>query len=237
MDKLLTLLLAPWLLWQARQVSEHALRLPEAPGVRNGVRGSGAPLGVLVLGDSAAAGVGCASQSEAITGHWINHLASWYKVHWQLLAQSGLNCAQVLQLLKKSQVVVSPVDRVLLSVGVNDVTGRTSPQKWLADIEQMTGYLRQQLGAKTIIYTALPPMHRFPALPQPLHWFLGRRAKMLDALLKKHCRENAGLHHVQIELPFDAEFIARDGFHPSCKGAKAWAQAVIQINPEAKNGV
>ncbi|GGD71050.1 hypothetical protein [Lacimicrobium alkaliphilum] len=76
MDKLLTLLLAPWLLYQGRLVRRHALRLPEASGVRNGARGSGAPLGVLVLGDSAAAGVGCASQCEAITGHWINHLAS-----------------------------------------------------------------------------------------------------------------------------------------------------------------
>jgi lysophospholipase L1-like esterase len=234
MDKLLTLLLAPWLLWQARRVRRYALRLPEASGLRNGVYGSGPPLGVLVLGDSAAAGVGCASQSEAITGHWLNHLASRYRVHWQLLAQSGLNCAQVLQLLKSSPVVVNPVDTVLLSVGVNDVTGRTSPKKWLSDLEQMTGYLRRQLGVKIIIYTALPPMQRFPALPQPLRWFLGRRAGLLDALLKKHCRQHAGLHHVQIELPFDAEFIASDGFHPSSKGAQVWAQAVAKIYLQAK---
>lgn len=234
MDKLLTLLLAPWLLYQGRQVRRHALRLPEAPGLRNGVDGSGSSLGVLVLGDSAAAGVGCTNQSEAISGHWVNHLASGYRVHWQVLAQSGLNCAQVLQLLKNSQLMVDPVDAVLLSVGVNDVTGHTPPGQWLSALEQMTGYLHRQLGAKTIIYTALPPMHRFPALPQPLRWFLGRQAKVLDNVLKNHCREQAGVHHVQIELPFDAGFIAPDGFHPSCKGAEVWAQAVARIYPQAK---
>jgi hypothetical protein len=31
--------------------------------------------------------------------------------------------------------------------------------------------------------SGLPPMHRFPALPQPLRWYIGSRARDFDRAL------------------------------------------------------
>ncbi|KAB0649370.1 SGNH/GDSL hydrolase family protein, partial [Burkholderia diffusa] len=58
---LATAALGPLLLMQGRRVRRVTPRLAEAAGPRDGTAGDGPPLRVLVLGDSAAAGVGVAS--------------------------------------------------------------------------------------------------------------------------------------------------------------------------------
>ena len=62
------LALSPLLLAQGVYVRRVTPRLPEAPGSRSGVAGGGPSLKLLILGDSAAAGVGAASQDEALAG-------------------------------------------------------------------------------------------------------------------------------------------------------------------------
>ncbi len=63
------LALAPVLIVQGRRVRRLALRLPEAAGARAAVAGSGArPLRLLIVGDSATAGVGVARQRDALAG-------------------------------------------------------------------------------------------------------------------------------------------------------------------------
>lgn len=58
----------PILWWQGRRVKRDTPRLPEAAGARVGVSGAGQPLRVLILGDSAAAGVGVSHQDQALLG-------------------------------------------------------------------------------------------------------------------------------------------------------------------------
>src|SRR5690554_3944577 len=96
--KLFMLLLAPWILWQGREVRKNTLRLPEADGPRTGQMGSGRPLNLLILGDSAAAGVGCERQHEALSGQLTAGLAQRFQVSWQLWAKSSLTCAGILTL-------------------------------------------------------------------------------------------------------------------------------------------
>ena len=55
----------PLLLLQAIWVRLRTIKLPEAQGQRTGVCGQGEPLTLLVLGDSAAAGVGTNLQENA----------------------------------------------------------------------------------------------------------------------------------------------------------------------------
>ena len=81
--------LAPLLLWQGRRVRRVTPRLPEPAGPRAGVAGQGAPLRLLVLGDSAAAGVGVARQRDALTGRLLAELSPRHTVHWRLLAHTG----------------------------------------------------------------------------------------------------------------------------------------------------
>lgn len=224
--RFLLMFLAPLLL-QGKRVRANTLRLPEAEGERTGTAGiaSTAPLHALILGDSAAAGVGCYSQSEAVTGQWVSALSVHNYVHWQLIAKSSLTCAGVLELLKNSSMAFEAIDVVLISVGVNDVTRRTPISQWRYDLNAMTDHLKQKLGAHTIIYTALPPMHRFPALPQPLRAFVGGQARRLNKALEEHCIENQNTHFLKLDVQFTTEYMARDGYHPSAKAATLWAKA------------
>jgi hypothetical protein len=68
------LALAPILLCQGKYVRRVTPKLPEADGPRFGEAGVGKPLRLLVLGDSAAAGVGVNTQQEALAGHLVKGL-------------------------------------------------------------------------------------------------------------------------------------------------------------------
>ncbi|RZQ55668.1 hypothetical protein CWI82_09845 [Pseudidiomarina tainanensis] len=232
LQKLSLIVLAPLLIWQGRQVRKNTLRLPEAAGEREGARkssicGKSNHIRLLILGDSAAAGVGCDTQDEAVCGQLVARAAQTYSVDWQLWAQSSLTCAGILQLAQQ-QPETEPFDLVLISAGVNDVTRRTSLTNWRHDLQALTQYLTEQRGAKRIIFTGLPPMHKFPALPQPLRWFVGQQARRLDDALRVHCQQSA-CEYLELDLPFAPEYMAKDGFHPSAKAAKLWADAIQEI--------
>ncbi|MFC0446163.1 SGNH/GDSL hydrolase family protein [Pseudidiomarina halophila] len=243
MHKLFFAIFAPLLLLQGKRVRARTPRLPEAEGARAGFTAGAAPAGekglpllrVLVLGDSAAAGVGCARQEQAVLGQWVAALSEHAEVEWQLVAKSSLTCAQVLKLLRESDLTAKRFDQVLVSVGVNDVTRRTAPKKWQADLAAMTAYLTHQLQAKHILYTALPPMHKFPALPQPLRWLVGEQAKQLNNLLKLHCRQQSNTYYLAFEVPYESKFIAADGYHPSAHAAALWAQTAAKVGFEETN--
>src|ERR1700761_2702487 len=103
--------LGPILLLQARWLRRTALRLPEAAGPRNGIEGEGecdsltAPLRILIVGDSSAAGVGVSSQAEALAQPVAKLLAirTGRPVIWQLVAKSGINTREALDLLTHSE--------------------------------------------------------------------------------------------------------------------------------------
>lgn len=224
MNKWALLFLAPILLYQGHRVKKSTLRLAEPPGERYGTSGTAEPLSLLIVGDSAAVGVGCGRQEDALSGQLVNLLARERQVNWQLIGRSSLTCEDILALLKSSRLKLDRVDTVLISAGVNDVTKHTSVKNWNRALAELTGYLQQRLKAKQIIYTALPPMHQFPALPQPLRWYIGQQAKELDNALKQHCTAHEGVTYLPLDLRFNPELMARDGFHPSSKAARIWAE-------------
>ena len=227
---LATLALAPILLAQGRQVRRAVPDLPEPAGPRQGVVGSGPPLRLLVVGDSAAAGVGARSQDEALSGQLAVALAPTFRLQWRLLAFTGATTADMLQRLRQEP--ASEVDVVLTSLGVNDVTGRVSLGDWRRAQRELIGLLQDRFGARHILLSGLPPMHRFPALPQPLRWYVGSRARDFDrALLKlaasrERC-EFLGLAHEMMEV----DAMAADGFHPGPTIYALWArEAARRIN-------
>ena len=96
------LLLSPVLVAQALATRARLPRLPEAAGEREGEVGGGPLLRLLILGDSSAAGVGVAEQSQALAGVLSAALArlARVRVHWCLVARSGVTSAQCLALLQ-----------------------------------------------------------------------------------------------------------------------------------------
>jgi lysophospholipase L1-like esterase len=222
MHPLLILPLAPLLLLQGLYVRKVTPRLPEPPGARSGEIGQGRNLRLLILGDSAAAGVGAETQTQALSGQLIQKLSGSYRISWQLWAANGRNSAQSLQILE--QAPAESFDAVLISLGVNDVTGGISLDTWRNQQLQLAETLREKFRAQRILFTALPPMHHFPALPQPLRWVLGARAKKFNQTLRAFVATRSDCRVLHFDAPMQPDFMAADGFHPSSVTYGLWAE-------------
>lgn len=223
---LATAALGPLLLLQGRHVRRVTPRLPEPPGPRSGRVGEGAPLRLLVAGDSAAAGVGAASQDEALAGRLVAELSARRALDWRLEARTGYTTADAL-----SHLAALPEDRfdvVVLSLGVNDVTRGLGRARWLARQTALAALLQERFAPRALLFTALPPMHLFPALPQPLRWYLGARARDFNAALADWIPDQPGCHLVTPDFQPDSAHIASDGFHPGPAAYTAWATQVAQ---------
>lgn len=224
---LATLALAPLLVAQGLAVRHRALRLPEADGPRSGTHGQGPRLGLMVLGDSAAAGVGATTQDEALVGQLRDRLARHHRVDWRLVARSGATAADALASLQA--IDRFPIDFAVTSIGVNDVVARTPIRRFRNAVADIVDRLRRD-GARRIVLSGLPPMGRFPLLPNPLRAVLGARSVELDAVLAEVARERGAMH---LGFEFTPEVgpaqMAADGFHPGPVIYREWAAAVAGL--------
>ena len=222
-----TIGLGPVLLAQGRYVRRVTPRLPEPEGLRQGVEGSGPLLRLLILGDSSAAGVGVATQAEALSGRLVAALAPALRVSWKLVATSGLTSAEVLKLLEAEP--EQRFDVVVTSTGVNDVTGSTGRAQWLAVQRRLVELLQGRFQARHILLSSLPPMHHFPALPQPLRWYLGLRARRFNRDLRHWAQHHDGCEFAPIDFPANPALAASDGFHPGAEAYALWASQLAKV--------
>lgn len=217
--------LLPVLLPQALWVAARARRLPEAPGPRSGRAGQGPTLRLLILGDSAAAGVGIAHQDQSLAGRLAADLARDHAVDWRLVARSGATARTALAMasaLAESTEAAGGFDRVLVAIGVNDVKNGVRRADWTARCEALLVLLRTRLGARNIVVTGVPPLARFPLLPRPLRDVLGARAARFDASLRAVAARQ-GATHLPAEGLLDPDGMAADGFHPGAALHALWA--------------
>lgn len=228
-----SLFLAPLLLWQGRRVRRQALRLPEAAGPREGCAGQGVQcLRVLIVGDSSAAGVGARTQDEALAGQLSRALSQrlGLQIRWQLLGQTGHSTADALAQLAQAQRVLA-ADVMVTALGVNDVSAGLSAARWMQQLERLHALAVQRAGVRYTLHSAVPPMHAFPLLPQPLRWWLGGRAASLNRALFRQLAASPvrGVQALPQELQADdsaAGLMAADGFHPSPAGYALWAEVL-----------
>jgi len=229
---LLTLLLGPLLLLQGRTVRINTPTLPEPPGDRQGVKGKGPKLSILIIGDSAAAGVGANHQDEALLGQLIAQLSSNYCVKWKLTAVTGATTQSINQALASQEREI--YDVVVTSLGVNDVTGNISPQRWQKQQAIFRKAIVQKYSPSLVIVSGLPPMGAFPALPNPLRWYLGRRAKLFNRILRQELSNTENIKLIIKEGIPDSKGMASDGFHPGPPFYREWARSISGIIKESQ---
>ena len=213
--------LAPLLWLQGVHTRRKTVVLPEPPGPRSGRIGSGPMLRVLIAGDSAAAGVGVDHQDQALSGQLKTLLEPHFDLHWELIARTGRTTADLLGCLQAEP--PRPFDVVVLSLGVNDVTGLVPLQRWVTQQRALITLLKERFGVRHVLVGAVPPMGEMLAMPQPLRAVMGQRAALFNAALTQALRDQ---QHCQIlHLPPSTlpGTLARDGFHPGEATYRAWA--------------
>lgn len=225
----LALPLLPLVLPLALCARRQALRLAPAAGPQSGLAGAdlpGAPLRLLVLGESTVVGVGASCLQYALVGQLALALAEHQgrPVAWRACGESGITAAQACERLLP-QVLGESVDLALLVFGVNDTTHFSSLHRWQAALGHMAGALARR-GSR-VAFSSVPPLQHFSALPWLLRRLLGARAALLDSgLCRVASRLGAGYHPVN--LVFSADYLALDGYHPSSLGYRVWAQGLAQ---------
>lgn len=252
-------LLAPVYLYQGRKVKRDTVRLPEPEGARQGqipLRDSTETvasettrtLSLIIVGDSAAAGVGSLTQQEALAGKLIPALqqqsvinAQFDALNWSLQATTGHTSFDILRRLYVLPTPSQPVDIMVLSVGVNDTTANVSVSKWQQQLEQIIAIAQRKFGVRELIFSSLPPMAQMPALPSPLNNFIGAKATKLDQVLQQVCAAHSGVHYMAADFTLMAEkhangasidsaaMFASEGFHPSSLTYGYWAQQLAEL--------
>lgn len=217
--------LAPILLAQGLFVATTMERLPEPHGERQGIDGQGPRLRLLVLGDSAAAGVGAQTQQEALLGNLMTQLSPHFELHWKLIARTGATSNATLRHLQK--IPAEPFDVVVTSLGVNDVVTNKTTQTFLREQKDIITLLKTKFTASQIILFGIPPMGEFPALPQPLRWYLGDQSKHLDQVLECLAATEQ-CDYIKQDLVDDPQLMATDGFHPGHGIYTIWANEVAK---------
>lgn len=225
--KISTIALIPSLIIQGNAVKKNTLRLPEPEGNRQGMIGTGKSLSILILGDSAAAGVGVEIQEDALLGAVLNQLKDQYQISYMLEAKTGHTTGQVIKTAKDMS--AQHFDVVITSVGVNDITKLTPPENWIQKQQQLYAEINQKFTPELIIAAGVPPMNMFPALPNPLAWLFGQYAKGMNKTLGKFVQKQANMQWIEYDL---ARFkslnleMAADGFHPSKEIYALWGEQV-----------
>ena len=182
---------------------------------------------LLILGDSAAAGVGAAHQDQALLGQVVNSLRADRRVTWRLQARNGNTTSSVLNLLESQP--PQDFDVAVTSLGVNDVTSLVGAKTWRRQQAELRSILKQKFNAHLIIVSGLPPMHGFPALPQPLRWILGGRATRFNRYLEADVAADDNAIFLDVRFTSDTSLMASDGFHPGPGVYAEWGQRVAAV--------
>jgi lysophospholipase L1-like esterase len=233
LPELIAVPLYPLLLAQGRRTRRVTPRLPEAAAPYDGMAGThhaGSPLSLLTVGESPVAGVGVGSHDEAITGQFAQALSTHLKrpVAWRACGKNGVTVRQAIDDVMP-RIPRQQVDVALVAFGVNDTTAFHSVARWRHDLHELLQALDERCAPRLILLSGVPPVGKFPALPQPLRWVMGLKAQALDRAAQELAQRLPRTHYVALALNHhDRSMMASDGYHPSQKGCAAWAAMLTE---------
>ena len=218
--------LLPVLLVQGYGVRRKTLRLPPAAGpVEIMIDGALPVARVLLIGESTVAGVGAATHAEALAGHLAADLKArtGRRIECAVFGLSGATVGRAHASLLPA-IPATEFDLIVVAFGVNDVLERTASKLYADRVRKLIAAVRDRIGGAPVLIAAVPPMARFPALPQPLRAYFGARAALLDREVRRTSIIRAA--HVAAKVRIEPHLFAPDRFHPSPAGYRVWAQTL-----------
>lgn len=221
-----TVPLLPVVWTQGRRVREDIPRLPGASGPVTGqAQGTGMPIRLLVFGESTVAGVGAPDHAQALTGQVARTLVktTGRPVRWRAHGQRGVTAQAahdgLLPTLPKA-----PVHAVVVALGVNDVMRWHGPARWRRDLGRLVAGVRARTDHPPVTLSGIPPIGRFPALPEPLRTVLAWRGRLLDQATRNFAASTHTVTYVPAPRPEQDAAFCTDGFHPAPAGYAMWGR-------------
>lgn len=202
-----------------------ARRLPAPPGPRGFIHGATPALALLGFGDSIAAGIGVADQSEGLVGQVAAKLSPGRAIRWESFAKSGATADALVSMLDRAG--HEPADFVLLSCGVNDIIRRRPAEQFYRKLMQFHAQALHRWPRAIIVHVGVPAFATFPALHGRLGRILDRQAIGYVAAAKKAALD-AGIRYAEFPADIRCEHFAVDGFHAGPAGCAAWAGRVVE---------
>lgn len=218
---------APVLVVQGRRLRRDTPRLPDAAQPWIGRVEGPDPLRLLVLGDSTAAGVGAATQDEALPGNLARELSArtGRGVQWRAAGRNGATARDLVSDYLDGA-TAEPFDVVFLSIGANDALGLRPRWAFARDIRTILTRLREV--SPLVLVSSLPAFFRFELLPNPLRWNLYLHSRSLEDAARAVVARTPGVHMSPPPPPYTEGFFATDLFHPSASGYRDWARFAVE---------
>jgi lysophospholipase L1-like esterase len=217
--------LAPVHILQARHLRRTTPRLADAALPWSGETSGPDPLRLLVLGDSTVAGVGVASQRDALPGNLAALLTglTGRGVQWEAFGKNGATSRELLTMFI-GPATQHPYDLVFLSIGANDALTIRSRAAFASDLRLILRHLRGASPDAIILMSSMPAFFRFALLPNPLRWNLYLHAQSLEDAARAVVDATPGVTMSPPPPPYTDGFFAEDRFHPSAIGYRDWAR-------------
>lgn len=219
----------PVLLVQAKRLRRDTPLLPDAVLPWAGDVSGDDPQSLLVLGDSTAAGVGAATQDEALPGNLARGLSvrTGRGIRWRAMGRNGATARDLVRDYLDEAAQTS-YDFVFLTIGANDALAIRSRGAFTRDVRTILERLRAASPHATILVSSLPAFTRFELLPNPLRWNLYLHSMSLEDGARAVVASLPGIHMSPPPPPYTDGFFATDLFHPSASGYRDWARFAIE---------
>jgi lysophospholipase L1-like esterase len=223
------------MLARSRRYAQPDLRL----AMRASLGGTDGPsLGLVLMGDSTALGVGVERVTDTVGGQLAMLLADapgGRRVELSSVAVSGSRSGDLGTQVARAMVGARP-DVAVILVGGNDAIHFTPPEDAADDLASAVRRLRAA-GVAVVVGTC-PDLGAVRAFPPPLRQLVGWQARRL-ARAQTAAVSIAGGVPVDLAGQTGAVFRAdagtycHDGYHPSADGYRVWAHALLPAVTEA----
>lgn len=227
-SRTLAVLQAPVVLTQGRWLKRITPHLPDAALPWAGELTGPRPLPLLVLGDSTAAGVGAATQLEALPGRLADalHARTGRGIRWRAVGKNGATAREIIDRYL-DEALAEPADLLFLSIGANDAMTMRGTGAFVRDVRHILDAFDARNPGAFVLMSSLPVFGRFTLLPQPLRTALYRHSLALEGAARSIVEGRPRTLMSYDPPPYAEDFWAPDFFHPSASGYRDWADWAV----------
>lgn len=226
-----SLALLPLVMIQGAATRRRVPRLPPAQPPHHGlIAGKGAPLRLLVVGESPVAGVGIERGDDTVSAAAARELArlTGKPIAWRAAGLSGATVREAVAAIVP-RIAPEPADVIVIAFGVNDTKGYRAPRAFADDLATLVEAVRARVGGAPVVIAGVPSFSSIPAFPWALRNILDWRAAALQAAAERLTERIPRLVVQRFSAPFGPEAFCPDGFHPSVRAHDVWGQMLAAL--------